>query len=57
MLYQESATSLIRPSGECQAYLPYGQEGVLVAEIRLEEATGSLARRYAPERHREPTTW
>ena len=24
--YQESATSLITPSGECQAFLPYGQE-------------------------------
>jgi hypothetical protein len=28
--FQESATSLIAPSGQCQAYLPYGQEGVLV---------------------------
>ena len=38
--FQESATSLIAPSGECQAYLPYGQEGVLVQEIRADEATG-----------------
>ena len=51
--YQESATSLIAPSGECQAYLPYGQEGVLVQEIRVEDATGLLATRYAPERHQE----
>jgi predicted amidohydrolase len=49
--YQESATSLIHPSGRCQAYLPYGQEGVLVATINVEEATGLLARRYAPERY------
>ncbi len=48
--YQESATSLIAPSGECQAYLPYGQEGVLVQTLHLEEATGLLAARYAPER-------
>ena len=41
--YQESATSLIAPSGECLAYLPYGQEGVLVQAIDLEEATGLLA--------------
>ena len=51
--FQESATSLISPSGECQAYLPYGQEGVLVEAIRVEEATGLLATRYAPERYRE----
>jgi predicted amidohydrolase len=51
--FQESATSIISPSGQCQAYLPYGQEGVLVAEIALEDATGLLATRYAPERYRE----
>ena len=51
--FQESATSLIAPSGQCQAYLPYGQEGVLVQEIKVEEATGLLAMRYAPERYRE----
>jgi predicted amidohydrolase len=51
--FQESATSLIAPSGECQAYLPYGQEGILVQAINLEEATGLLATRYAPERYQE----
>ena len=51
--FQESATSLITPSGECQAYLPYGQEGVLVQAIKVEEATGLLATRYAPERYQE----
>jgi predicted amidohydrolase len=51
--FQESATSLIAPSGDCQAYLPYGQEGVLVQEIDLGKATGLLARRYAPERYEE----
>jgi predicted amidohydrolase len=53
LLFQESATSLIAPSGECQAYLPYGQEGVLVQDINLDEATGLLASRYAPERYQE----
>jgi predicted amidohydrolase len=48
--FPESATSLIAPSGECQAYLPYGQEGVLVQAINVEEATGLLAARYAPDR-------
>ena len=49
--FQESATSLIAPSGQCRAYLPYGQEGVLVQAINVEEATGLLAARYAPERY------
>jgi len=51
--YQESATSLIAPSGRCQAYLPYGQEGVLVEAIDVEKATGLLAARYAPQRYQE----
>jgi predicted amidohydrolase len=53
MRFQESATCLIDPSGRCQAYLPYGEEGVLVQTIKVEEATGLLATRYAPERHRD----
>src|SRR5207302_10054890 len=51
--FQESATTLVAPSGQVQAYLPYGQEGVLVQAIKVEEATGLLANRYAPERYRE----
>src|SRR5205823_3007832 len=43
--FQESATSLIAPSGQCQAYLPYGQEGVLVQAVNVKEATGLLASR------------
>jgi N-carbamoylputrescine amidase len=53
--FQEAATCLIAPSGRCQAYLPYGQEGVLVREIKLEEATGLIAARYASERYRDVT--
>lgn len=53
MRFQESATSLIDPSGACQAHLPYGEEGVLVQSIDPAKATGWLAARYAPERHRE----
>ena len=49
--HAESATSVIAPSGRCQAHLPYGEEGVLVETLRLEEATGLLASRWAPERH------
>jgi predicted amidohydrolase len=51
--YPKSATSLIAPSGECQAYLPYRQEGLLVQALKLEEATGLLASRYAPERYQD----
>jgi predicted amidohydrolase len=51
--FQDSATSLIAPSGRCQAYLPYGQEGVLVQSIKVEEATGLLATRYAPARYQD----
>jgi predicted amidohydrolase len=53
MRFQESATSLITPSGQCLSYLPYGSEGVLVQAINVEEATGSLATRYAPARYQE----
>jgi predicted amidohydrolase len=49
--YQESATCIITPTGECLAYLPYGQEGVLVQPIDVETATGILAKRFAPERY------
>lgn len=49
--FPESGTALIDPSGEMHSYLPYGEEGVFVAEIDLAAATGLLARRYAPERY------
>jgi hypothetical protein len=52
--YQESATCLIHPSGECQAWLPYGDEGLLVEAINPEAATGLIASRFAPERYGEP---
>jgi predicted amidohydrolase len=53
--FQESATSVIDPSGECQAFQPYGEEGVLIATLDLEKATGLLASRYAPDRYRAET--
>ncbi len=49
--FPQSATSVIDPSGRCQTYLPYGQEGVLVADLDLEKATGLIANRFAPERY------
>jgi hypothetical protein len=53
MRFQESATSLIGPSGDRQTFLPPGEEGVLVQEIDSRAATGLIANRYAPDRYRE----
>jgi predicted amidohydrolase len=47
--YQESATSLIGPEGECLAYVPYGEERLLVADVALARATGLIASRFNPE--------
>ena len=51
--YQEAATSIIDPSGRCHAFLPYGEEGVLVRDLDLDAASGHLAGRFAPDRYRE----
>ncbi|HEX6943811.1 MAG TPA: carbon-nitrogen hydrolase family protein [Gemmatimonadaceae bacterium] len=51
--FPEAATSIIDPSGRCHAFLPYGEEGVLVRDIDLSAATGHLAARFAPDRYRE----
>jgi predicted amidohydrolase len=39
---------LIRPDGTVLAYQPYGEEGLLIADIDLTTATGLLASRYRP---------
>ena len=44
--YSESATSIISPDGKCLAYQPYGEIGVIVADIDLTKATGLLAKRF-----------
>jgi predicted amidohydrolase len=48
MRYQDSATSLIGPDGDCLAYVPYGEERLLVHDVDLSRATGLCARRYNP---------
>jgi predicted amidohydrolase len=48
MRYQDSATSLIGPEGDCLAYVPYGQEQLLVHDLDLSRATGFSARRFNP---------
>ena len=48
MRFQESATTLIGPEGECVAHVPYGEERLLVHDLDLARATGFCARRYNP---------
>ena len=48
MRYQDSATSLIDPEGECLAHVPYGREQLLVHDIDMSPATGLCARRFNP---------
>ena len=46
--YQESATSLIGPEGDCLAHVPYGEEQLLVCDLDLARATRLYARRLNP---------
>ena len=39
---------VIDPEGRVLAWQPYGQEGLLLADLALDTATGLLARRYRP---------
>ena len=48
---QGSITGIISPDGRLMASLEYGREGVVAADIELDEASGALARRWAPERN------
>lgn len=41
-----TTSAVIRPDGTLLAYQPYGEEGVLIADIDLAAATGFLAGRY-----------
>lgn len=49
--YQTAASSVIAPDGECLAHQPYGQPGLLVQQIELEEASGYFASRFSPDRY------
>ena len=51
--FQEAATTLIDPGGHMLAHLPYGEPGVLIADIDPIQATGLLAGRFAPDRYAE----
>jgi len=41
-----TTSALVRPDGTLLSYQPYGQEGLLIADIDLTLATGLLARRW-----------
>ncbi len=41
-----TTSAVARPDGTLMAYQPYGQEGLLIAEVDLASATGLLAKRY-----------
>lgn len=43
-----TTSAVVRPDGTVLCYQPYGQEGLLLAEIDIQEATGLLAQRYRP---------
>ena len=47
---QGSITGIIAPDGTLVASLPYGEVGVVVADIDLDRADRLIARRWAPER-------
>ncbi|QJD95638.1 carbon-nitrogen hydrolase family protein [Mucilaginibacter robiniae] len=44
--YPDSASALIAPDGTCVAHQPYGQAGVVIADIDPDLATGFLAKRF-----------
>ncbi|CAA9575899.1 MAG: hypothetical protein AVDCRST_MAG49-4215 [uncultured Thermomicrobiales bacterium] len=48
MRYQDSATSVIGPDGDCLAHVPYGREHLLVHDVDLSRATGLSAQRFNP---------
>jgi predicted amidohydrolase len=43
-----TTSAIVRPDGALMAYQPYGQRGLLTADLDLSEATGLLANRIRP---------
>jgi predicted amidohydrolase len=43
-----TTSAIVRPDGTVLCYQPYGEEGLLVGDIDITEATGLLAKRYKP---------
>jgi predicted amidohydrolase len=47
---QGSASCIIGPDGRLLARVPYGDVGVVTADLDLDLATGLIAKRWSPER-------
>ena len=43
-----TTSAVVRPDGTLLSYQPYGQEGLLIADIDIASATRLLATRYQP---------
>jgi predicted amidohydrolase len=43
-----TTSAVARPDGTLLSYQPYGKEGLLIADVDLNAATGLLAKRYRP---------
>lgn len=46
-----TTSAVVQPDGTLLSFQPYGQEGLLIADLDLEKATGLLAKRYKPVDH------
>lgn len=53
MTLQNSATSLIDPNGKLVAFIPRGEEKLLIADLDLTTATGLYAKRFLPRLYEE----
>ena len=47
-LHSPTTSAVARPDGSDLCYQPYGKEGLLLADLDLDAATGLLASRYWP---------
>jgi predicted amidohydrolase len=56
LAFPEAATAVIGPTGECEAFLAYGRDDVLIHDVDISKATGLLASRYAPSRYHDSLT-
>ncbi|MGD9712987.1 MAG: carbon-nitrogen hydrolase family protein [Thermomicrobiales bacterium] len=54
--YQESATTVVDPEGQVAAFVPYGQEQLLVYDLDLAAATGFYALRMNRDQYQTPAT-
>lgn len=51
--FQESASSIIDPEGELAAFVPYGEEKLLIYDLDLSQATGFYAHRLNRDQYRK----